>query len=690
MPELFFEIGTEEIPAGYIGPALAFLERGLEEFFSKNHVKAGKPRAMATPRRLTIAVPGVDPRQEDVVETFLGPSVQAGYDGQGNPTKAAMGFARSKGLEVSALTRADTPKGEVLCARVEKKGQPTETVLAPYLSKLIGDIPFPKKMRWGAQPAAFARPVHWIAALFGGKVLPVEFAGLRGQNASRGHRFLSPGPFSFDSLESYLAECEKRYIVPDVQERKDRIRKQIHDLAEKAGGTVKEDPALLEEVANLVEYPAGLLCDFEPKYLELPRELLAMTMKRHQKYFPVEDKNGNVLPHFIAISNMKNDDPVLIKRGNERVLRARLEDARFFFGEDRKRKLEDFVDRLKGVVFQKDLGTSHEKVTRIARLAEELAQTVCPEAAAKVKRAAWLCKADLVSQMVFEFPELQGTMGGYYAAHSGEDPEVALAVKEHYRPAFAGDRPPSNVVGAAVATADKLDTILGCIGVGLIPSGSEDPYGLRRHSLGVIQIVLDRDWRISLDRMIAAGIEALGPRTKLPAGEIRANVLDLFAQRFKSLFNSEGFPYDAVDAVLSTGIDSFVDVRKKVAAFSELKRQPHFEPLAIAFRRVASILTAESQGDVQTGLFREAAEKDLYEEYLRVRGPAEESIRKKEYGEALATIVQIKSAVDRFFDKVLVMADDETLRKNRLRLLRHVSLLFSQIADFSKIVLKKS
>lgn len=340
------------------------------------------------------------------------------------------------------------------------------------------------------------------------------------------------------------------------------------------------------------------------------------------------------------------------------------------------------------MVFQKNLGTSYEKVMRITALARMLAGRLCPQATAKAERAARLCKADLVTHMVYEFPELQGIAGSYYALHSGEAPDVALAIKEHYNPAFAGDAPPSNEVGAIVAISDKLDTILGCIGVGLLPTGSEDPYGLRRHSLGIIQILLNRHWQISLDQMIAAGLEPLATKIKLSPEEIRTHVVDLFAQRFKSFFN--GFPYDAVEAVLSTGIDSFVDVQHKVIAFSELKQQPYFEPLATTFRRVVSILTQDIQGEVDPALFQEQAEKDLHRQWQKIRVPVEQFIEKKDYHDALKTIVEIKDTVDLFFDKVMVMVEDAPLRQNRLRLLHCVSRLFSQLADFSKIVLKKS
>lgn len=690
MAEFFLEIGTEEIPAGYIEPALSYMETELASFFKKNRVPAGSSRRLGTPRRLAAVFQDVAERQEDVVETHYGPKVQAAYDADGKPTPAALGFARGKGVDVSALTPAQTPKGEVVCARVEKKGESTITILNAFLPRLIASIPFPKKMRWQNKQKPFARPVHWIVGLFGGKTLNFEFDGIRCQDRSLGHRFLKPDSFRVKGLKDYLDKCGKHFLVVDPEERRRRILDQVRKLAEEVGGAVGNDPALLDEVNFLVEYPVAIRGDFDSRYLELPKELLIMTMRHHQRYFPVMNQNGNLLPHFITISNMKADGGMEIKLGNERVLKARLEDARFFFEEDRKKKLEDYVEDLQGVIWHKKLGTSYEKMTRIHSLARFLAEKVCPEKRSKVERAARLCKADLVTQMVYEFPELQGVMGTHYATFSGEDQEVAQAIREHYRPAFAGDGPPANPVGAVVAVADKLDTILGCVGVGLRPSGSEDPYGLRRHSLGIIQIVLNGNWQVSLNELMDEGLRLLAPKIKLRPEEIRSQTLDLFSQRFKSLLSGEAFPYDAVDAVLSTGIDSLVDAKQKVVAFSDLKKKPYFEPLAITFRRVVSILNEEAPGEVQTDLFKESAEKKLYEAYQSVRGPVEDHLRNKEFARALEKIVEIKSAVDDFFDQVMVMVDDDILRRNRLHLLYNISRLFSHIADFSRIVLKKS
>ncbi|UCD11403.1 MAG: glycine--tRNA ligase subunit beta, partial [Nitrospinaceae bacterium] len=639
-------------------------------------------------RRLAVAFSEVAARQPDAVQTHLGPNVRAAYDAEGRPTPAALGFARGKGVDVAALTRETTPKGEVVAARVEMKGRPTAELLSERLPGFIADIPFPKKMRWSDKKLAFARPLHWIVAVFDGKPLNFELGGIACGATSRGHRFLAPGPFEVDGLASYLKGCEAHHVMVDPVARKKAIEDQVRVLQTEAGGEPEVDDQLVDEVNFLVEYPVALRGNFDARFLELPKELLVISMKQHQRYFPVWSKDGSLLPHFITISNMKPQSDE-IQAGNERVLRARLEDARFFFKEDRKKKLEEYVGRLKDVVWQKDLGTSFDKMERFSRIACELTARVCPEESARAQRAALLSKADLVTQMVYEFPELQGVMGSYYALASGEDPEVALAIKEHYRPAFAGDAPPLSAAGAAVALADKLDTILGCIGVGLLPSGSEDPYGLRRHALGILQILLARGWRMPLGELIDLGIETLAGKLKRPPEEVRKNTLDLFTQRFKTHLSGEGFPYDAVDAVLATGIDFPGDGVKKVEALSELKKQPYFEALAIAFRRVVSILTAEARGEVDTALFKEKAEGALYEEYQRVRPQVEAHIQRKEFPQALEKIVEIKKPVDDFFDQVMVMVKDDALRKNRLHLLYCISELFSPIADFSRIVVEK-
>jgi len=688
MPELFLEIGAEEIPARFMSLALDYLEKEIPSFLKKNRIQASEPRVMGSPRRLVISFDEVGNQQEDIVETHFGPNVKLAYDEKGDPTKSALGFARGKGIDPSQLTLEKTPKGEVVCARIEKTGQPTATILNNFFPILISKIPFPKKMRWGNRETPFVGPLHLVVALFGSKPLNFSYEGIPCTDISRGHRFMHPDFFKVNGMDDYLKSCEKYFLMIDPVVRKKSIVDQVTSLANEVGGAAELDPELLEEVNYLVEYPFAIRGNFEKQFLELPRELLITTMKYHQKYFSLKNKHGDLLPYFITISNVQPGPGGEILRGNERVLRARLQDARFFFDEDRKKRLEDFVELLKGVTFQKSLGTSYEKVNRIVALTEFLATKVCPEQIKQASRAAWLCKADLVTQMVYEFPELQGVIGGYYADHSGEDPEVGLAIKEHYRPAFSGDSPPSSPVGSIVSIADKLDTILGCIGVGLLPSGSEDPYGLRRHSLGIIQIIISQNWQVSLDALIQKGVNLLKDKTKLTSDEIHMHTQVLFSQRYKTILIGEEYPYDAIDAVLSANIDSLVDVRQKVVALSDLKKQPYFEPLAITFRRVVSILNEESDGDIQTSLLSEPAEKKLYDEYRRVKEPVENHLSKKQFPQALEKIVEIKETVDEFFTHIMVMTKEDELRKNRLRLLKHISLLFSNIADFSKIVLK--
>jgi len=688
MPELFLEIGAEEIPARFMSLALDYLEKEIPSFLKKNRIQASEPRVMGSPRRLVVSFDEVGNQQEDIVETHFGPNVKLAYDEKGDPTKSALGFARGKGIDPSQLTLEKTPKGEVVCARIEKTGQPTATILNNFFPILISKIPFPKKMRWGNRETPFVRPLHWVVALFGSKPLNFSYEGIPCADISRGHRFMHPDFFKVIGMDDYLKSCEKYFLMIDPVVRKKSIVDQVTSLANEVGGAAELDPELLEEVNYLVEYPFAIRGNFEKQFLELPRELLITTMKYHQKYFSLKNKHGDLLPYFITISNVQPGPGGEILRGNERVLRARLQDARFFFDEDRKKRLEDFVELLKDVTFQKSLGTSYEKVNRIVALTKFLATEVCPEKIKQASRAAWLCKADLVTQMVYEFPELQGIIGGYYADHSGEDPEVGLAIKEHYRPAFSGDSPPSRPVGSIVSIADKLDTILGCIGVGLLQSGSVAPYGLRRHSLGIIQTIISQNWQISLDALIQKGINLLKDKTKLTADEIHMHTQILFSQRYKTILIGEAYPYDAIDAVLSANIDSLVDVRQKVVALSDLKKQPYFEPLAITFRRVVSILNEESDGNIQTSLLSEPAEKKLYDEYRRVKEPVENHLSKKQFSQALEKIVEIKETVDDFFEHVMVMTKEDELRKNRLRLLKHISSLFSNIADFSKIVLK--
>ncbi|QPJ61347.1 MAG: glycine--tRNA ligase subunit beta [Candidatus Nitronauta litoralis] len=692
MAELLIEIGTEEIPAGYIAPALASMAENLSGWLQKNHIKAGKPVTCGTPRRLTLCISDLNPMQDDVVEVHKGPNVKAAYDAEGNPTKAALGFARGKGLDVSELSQEDTPKGKVLCARIEKTGRPTKDLLDEYLPDWIHGIPFPKKMRWGSNRQAFVRPLHWIVAVLEGEPLSFEVEGVQAGNTTRGHRFLNPDSLTVENFEDYRDQLSKHSVSVDPEERKQVIQKQLKALAEEVGGFIKEDLELLQTVAHLVELPIPLRGQYDARYLELPVELLEITMKYHQKYFPIWETETKLLPYFVTVSNMPVVEGSSIIPGNQRVLKARLEDARFFYEEDQKKRLSDFTEALKGVVFQKDLGTLYEKVERSVGLMERLKEFTSGTDVGFIevaKRAIRLCKADLNTQMVFEFPELQGIIGGYYALKDEGEP-IATAIKEHYKPAFAGDGVPSTELGAFVALVDKLDTIVACIGVGLIPTGSEDPYALRRHAMGIIQILIEKNIPVTLDCLTEAGIAQLGDRAKLGHEEIRQHVLDLFHQRLKTMLSNEGYEYDVIDAVLASGNqDSFKILQAKTAALSELKKKDYFDSLAGAFRRVVNILEGKTYSGLDSSLFEKSAENNLLDKVRSIEEDVVNLFSKRDFSGALARIVEIRPEVDAFFDDVMVNVDDEKVKHNRKALLSVIAGLFSQIADFSKIVIKK-
>ncbi len=691
MAELLIEIGTEELPAGYIAPALASMTESLVVWLKKNHITASEPLTCGTPRRLTLCIPELNSMQDDVVEIHKGPNVKAAFDADGNPTKAALGFARGKGLDVSQLSQEDTPKGKVLCARIEKKGQPTCELLNDFLPEWTRNIPFPKKMRWGRNRHPFARPIHWIVAVFEGQPLSYEVEGVIADNTSFGHRFLKPGKFTVRDFKDYRDQLAQHLVTVDPLERIEIIRKELTVLAEEVGGFIKDDAELLHTVAHLVELPVPLRGQFDAGYLKLPVELLEITMKYHQKYFPVWETESKLLPYFVTVSNMPVVEGSSIIPGNQRVLKARLEDARFFYEEDQKRSLIDFTESLKGVVFQKDLGTLHEKVERSVGLMERLKDFSSGTSAdflEQVKRAIRLCKADLNTQMVFEFPELQGIIGGYYA-QKDEGEAIATAIKEHYRPAFAGDRVPSTELGAFVALVDKLDTIVACIGVGLIPTGSEDPYALRRHAMGIIQILIEKNIAVTLDHLAEVGIAQLGDKAKLKPEDIRQHVLDLFRQRLKTMLSNEGYEYDVIDAVLATRMISFKDVQAKTSALSDLKQQDYFASLAVAFRRVVSILEGKTYSGLNPDLFEKPAETNLLKKVRSIEEDVNHLLASGDYSKALARIVEIKPEVDAFFDDVMVNVEDEAVRDNRKALLSVIAGLFSQIADFSKIVVKK-
>jgi glycyl-tRNA synthetase beta chain len=682
--ELFLEIGTEEIPAGFIPRAMAEMEAIIVKELTNARLSHGEVRTLATPRRLALVVKDIPAVQPDAEITAMGPAKNIAFAADGKPTKAGEGFARGQGVDPAALKIVATDKGEYVAVTKAETGRPTYELLAEILPRLAGNIPFRKSMRWGDLDVRFARPIHWIVALFNGIVVPFTFGNIQSGNVSRGHRFMADQQFPVCDFAHYLEECERHFVITDPERRKDIIRREIHRVAKVAGGHLLPDEELLEQVAFLVEYPSAVHGTFSSEFLKVPKEVLITSMRSHQRYFSIVDDAGKLLPGFITINNTLTEDPSVVVKGNERVLRARLSDARFFFEEDQKVPLAARVESLKSVVYQQKLGTSYEKMERFRALAEALADRLNPTVRAHVSRAAYLCKADLVTGMVGEFPEVQGIMGCEYALLQGEDAAVAQAIAEHYLPTQAGGSLPTADIGAFVSIADKLDTICGCFGVGLIPTGSADPYALRRSALGIINIILDRQYHISLTELVDQALELLAAKLTRPADQVKTDVLEFFRGRLANLM-ADRYPADAVDAAITVSTDDLVNTAARIAALAEFKARPDFEPLAVAFKRVCNIVKEPVTEAVATHLFQDNAEKDLYQAFQEVAATVENNVTGQNYLAALTEIATIKEAVDNFFEKVMVMADDPLIRTNRLALLQEIRGLFRDIADFAKI-----
>lgn len=687
--ELLLEIGTEEIPSGFIPKALKDMEKLIDDELDTLKIGFGRINTYGTPRRLVLFVEHMSDKQEDTYVEIIGPSKKVAFDEKGNPTKAAIGFARAHGIDPDDFQEVSTPKGDYLAVRKKEAGNDTKEVLSSILPRFITSIPFPKSMRWGESSIRFARPIHWILCIFGGDVVPFRVGNIESGDQSFGHRFMNQASFKVTNFNSYIERIREAYVIVDPAERHDRIREGISQSAIDMSGKVLEDEELLEDITYLVEYPTVVVGRFEKEFLDLPREVLVSSMREHQMYFSVVDKSDNLLPYFIAVNNTLANDPDVVIRGNERVLRARLSDARFFFEEDKRISLSDRVHDLKGIVFQSELGSLFEKVTRTQRLAGHLALEIDPEMEKTTERAALLCKADLTTGMVGEFPKLQGVIGREYALLSGEDIEVATAICEHYLPRFAGDILPHTHIGAFLSIADKFDTIVGCFGVGLIPTGTSDPYAMRRQALGIINIILDKRYPVSLSILIEKSMEYLNNKISRDPVEVKKELLEFFRLRLQHQLMNQGYSYDVIDAVLSLYADDLVDSFEKIKALHKLKNQPDFKPLAIAFKRASNILSQSPPGEkVHVSLFQDPAEGILFEAYKEIQEDVLKLIKKKQYATALVKMVRLRKPVDDFFDGVMVMVEDERIRKNRLAILSQVSGLFLKIADFSRIVIE--
>ncbi len=691
MEDFLLEIGCEEIPASYIRPALDALKAGIGDFLDQSRISFGEIKTYGTPRRLAVYVSRVAPRQEPKVIEQVGPPRRVAFDDSGKPTVAAVKFAQRAGVPVSRLVIKETPRGPYVAAVIKDKGKATTSILRDALPGIILSLPFPKKMRWAGYKIAFARPIRWIVAMYGKRVVPFSVGPVKSGRYTRGLRFSSNRRMKISHPCEYVKSLSDAGIVCGIEDRISLLEKAIREKAKEAGGRVIEDKVLLEEVSCLVESCQVLLGTFDPDFLALPREILVTAMKEHQRYFALEGDSG-LLPGFIVVNNTPVRDPAVSVKGHERVLRARLEDARFFYENDVKVPLDQMVGRLKDVIFQQSLGSMFDKTCRIVELVSALCRKMgCNETEHEhARRAAYLSKADLVSQVVYEFPSLQGVMGRIYAQKQGEPDDVAIAIEEHYRPVHSRGALPKTRTGIVVALADKLDTLSGCFHAGLIPTGAADPYGLRRQAIGVIQILKANDISLDLVEIIKDALIPFSAGDAAIQENTAKSIHSFVVQRIAGLLEEEGIPKDLVAAVLSAGNRDIPDVWARARGLLRLKQAPDFADIAVSFKRVKNILSKADPAEVggatlDPGLLRLPEEKELYARSGEIQKAVAQHIENKEMDAAFQIAASIRPVLDRFFDAVLVMDPDISLRKNRLALLGTISAIFERLADFSRI-----
>ena len=703
--DFLFEIGCEEIPAGMIVKACRELKALLEKYFVANALldegsAASSIETFGAPRRLTAIVKNVRLKQEDVVREITGPPKAVAYDAVGEPTRAAMSFAEKQGMAVSKLSIIMTPKGEYLAAKQEVSGKPAAQILAGVLPQVIQEISWPRSMYWtGLGKQRFIRPIRWIVALLDGKVVPFAFADVVSGAHTEGHRFLGSSKIALSGPQDYEPKLKKNFVLCRPAARSKKIETEIAAITKKHAVKVHHDEHLLEMVTYLNEYPSVIIGDFDPAYLALPDEILLTVMRDHQKYFGLESKGGELAPHFLAVINLPSDPKGLVREGHERVLRARFADAQFFWETDQRTRLGDQLPKLKAVTYESRLGSYGDKVERIRALARWLAEQwfsagVSQADVAGSDRAAELAKCDLVTEMVREFTELQGVVGGLYARAQGEPDEIAWAVYDHYKPVGLDDPLPRNLTGCGVALADKLDSLVAFFAVGAVPTGSSDPFALRRAAQGIVKIILERKLPMSLSAAISAAAKALKEHApKIEATEaVQKQVLNFLLERAKFLLREKGgFAYDEINAAFAAGADDLVDAADRVAAVKAIRNMKNFVPLAASFKRIRNILEKSAGGSerdhatVSAELLWEPAEKELHAAAQRIGEVARAKKKNRKYREALEAVSELRPAIDAFFDKVLVMVEDKNVRANRIALLGNLLKEFSTVADFSEL-----
>jgi len=689
--ELLLEIGTEEIPSDYLENGLKALKDLAETQLKNSRIELGEPLATyGTPRRLVLVGKAVEDKQADTVQEITGPPKAAAFDDKGKPTKAALGFAKKHGIPVEDLGVLETPKGDYLFVKRSIPGRPTPEVLSEVFPRILADIPWPKSMRWGSEGFPFVRPIHWMIALYNGSVVPFEVAGIKSGNTTRGHRFMAPRMIQVTSLDDYLATLGKNLVLVDQKKRAEKVEDVVAKAAAGVSGLPIKDEELVSTVANMVEHPSAVCGSFDKAFLSIPSPVLITAMKKHQKYFALQDGQGRLMPNFVAVNNTIAKDEDLVRKGHEKVLRARLSDASFFFKEDRKKPLEARLEDLKGVIYQAELGTSYAKVQRFSALAEFVAEKVAPEKLQQVRLAARLCKCDLVTQMVTEFPTLQGVMGMEYARLDGHPEEVCLAVHEHYLPARAGDDLPSSVPGAIVSVADRMDTIAGFFAIGLEPTGAADPFALRRHALAIIRILESRDWDVSLKELVSKALSILAKEISFDEPLILSKILDFFRERYRQMMLRSDYGYGLVEAAIAVEFDRINLLRSRLDQLQTfVKEFGEFESFVLTSKRISNILkNQEETMGVQPALFKAPCEFKLWESYHAVKHPIEDFIEKRNTYEALRLMATLKAPVDDFFNGVEILIKESVeLKNNRVGILQELSRLFLKVADFSKFAI---
>lgn len=686
--DMLLEIGVEEIPSALMPDALKDLKEIASSKLQQSHLDFAEVVTLGTPRRLVLLVKSLSEQQRDTIIENRGPKRSAAYDKDGSPSKAALGFARSQGIEVDSLVIREVGEIEYVYAVRHEPGGLTEELLPGLLTEMINALNFPRSMRWGYFQIRFARPIRWLLAIYGTGQLPIKIENVRSSDWTRGHRFLAPEAITVASINEYFDALQDNYVIVDQEQRKAMIWAQVQEAAQRAGGRAMENEDLLNEVSFLVEYPTAFFGEFSPAYLEVPAEVLTTSMIAHQRYFPVFTADNKLMAGFVGVRNGTDYCLDLVRAGNERVLKARLEDALFFWREDTAKSLAQLVPGLQNVMFHEKLGSILDKVQCLRSLAIFIGRTLGMGDPDQLDRAAFLCKADLLSNMVYEFPELQGIMGRYYALHDGEDSQVAEAILEHYLPRFAGDRLPDSETGQVLALAEKLFNLTAFFAMGIKPSGSQDPYALRRQALGIVYMIIDLGLRVDL-RVLITETHAVMGRFGLTrdAGATAADLMDFILQRMRGIMSDRGYSYDVIDAVLERDVDDLQQIIARADAVRLFKESSVWQDFMVVFNRAHNLSKKWASLDVRSELLVDPSEKTLYAEVRETQPLVDRAFQAEDFMEGLKLIAGLRPALDEFFEAVMVMVEDPELRAARLGLLMTIANMGNQLADFTKIVL---